>query len=43
MRGRGIIVRRMGAYGLPDSLRITIGAADELEALADALDGFMAS
>ena len=43
LRGRGIIVRRMGAYGLPDALRITIGTADEMAALADALDGFVGS
>ncbi len=41
LRGRGIIARRMGSYGLPDSLRITIGAGPDLEACADALTAFM--
>jgi histidinol-phosphate aminotransferase len=38
----GIIVRRMGAYGLPDSLRITVGLEAEVEAVAAALADFMA-
>jgi histidinol-phosphate aminotransferase len=40
-RERGIIVRRMGAYGLPDSLRITVGREDEMRAIAEALDAFV--
>ena len=31
LRERGIIVRRMASYGLPDCLRVSIGAADEME------------
>lgn len=38
---RGIIVREMGVYHLPDRLRITIGRGDELRACADALAAFM--
>ncbi len=41
LRERAILVRRMGAYGLPDSLRITIGLADEVAAAAAALTDFM--
>lgn len=40
LRGRGIIVRRMGGYGLPDSLRVTVGLEDEVEALIEALGDF---
>lgn len=39
---RGIIPRRMGAYGLPDALRITVGTEDETRATAEALADFMA-
>jgi histidinol-phosphate aminotransferase len=31
LRDHGIIVRRMASYGLPSSLRITIGNGDEME------------
>lgn len=41
LKDRGIIVRRMGAYGLADALRITIGLEDEMRALVDALGEFM--
>jgi histidinol-phosphate aminotransferase len=33
----GIIARLMGAYGLPDSIRITVGLEDDNRALIDAL------
>ena len=39
---RGIIVREMGVYHLPDWLRVTIGRGDEMHACADAIDAFMA-
>ncbi len=42
LRGRGIIARRMDGYGLPDSLRITIGLTAECDAVAKALGEFMA-
>lgn len=41
MAARGIIVRKMGAYGLPDHLRITVGTEEEVRATADALAAFM--
>jgi histidinol-phosphate aminotransferase len=37
LRSRGIIVRAVASYGLPDYLRITIGREDEVRALAEAL------
>ncbi|CAG4929849.1 unnamed protein product [Acidocella sp. C78] len=40
LRSRGIIVRQVAAYGLPQCLRITIGTDDECAAVADALDEF---
>ena len=40
LKERGIIVRRMEAYGLGDCLRITIGQEDEMRALVDALAAF---
>lgn len=40
LRARGIIVRQVGAYALPQCLRITIGTDEECTALADALDEF---
>ena len=42
LKSRGILVRAMGAYGLPDCLRITVGTEEETRAVADALGGFMA-
>ena len=40
LRSRGVIVRAMGAYGLPGCLRITVGTGEECTLLADALAGF---
>ncbi len=34
---RGVITRSLGGYGLPESLRITVGLEDELKRLVDAL------
>jgi histidinol-phosphate aminotransferase len=42
LKSRGLIVRAMGAYGLPACLRITIGTAEENGLLTEALAGFMA-
>ncbi|MEE8188491.1 MAG: histidinol-phosphate transaminase [Kiloniellales bacterium] len=42
LKDHGILVRRMAAYGLPDSLRITIGSEEETRAAADALEDFAA-
>jgi len=38
---RGVIVRRVTAYGFPDALRVTIGSAEANEALIAALAAFM--
>ncbi len=40
LKSKGIIVRRMGGYGLPDALRITIGLEDEMRAVVQALQEF---
>jgi len=40
LKARGIIVRRMGGYGLPDALRVTIGLEDEMRAFVAALAEF---
>ena len=40
LREKGIIVRRMAVYGLPDSLRITVGLEDEMRVVVDALEAF---
>ena len=40
LRGRGIIVRKVGGYGLPHCLRITVGSAEEVGLVIDALTGF---
>jgi histidinol-phosphate aminotransferase len=37
---RGIIVRRVGGYGLPQCLRITVGLTEENDILVDALTAF---
>ena len=42
LRSRGIIVRKMGGYHLPDSLRITVGTSEENQALVAALTRFQA-
>ena len=34
---RGIIARLMGGYGLPESIRVTVGLEEENRALVDAL------
>lgn len=41
LKSRGLIVRRMAGYGLPDCLRITIGREDEMRPLVDAVKEFM--
>jgi histidinol-phosphate aminotransferase len=42
LRARGLIVRAMGAYQLPQCLRVTIGTAEECQMVIDALVGFAA-
>ncbi len=41
LKSQGIIARRVAGYGLPDCLRISIGQADEMEAVIAALRDFM--
>lgn len=41
LKERGIVVRRVAGYGLPDSLRITIGQEAEMKAVAGALKDFV--
>jgi histidinol-phosphate aminotransferase len=43
LNSKGIIVRPVGGYGLPDCLRITIGTEDQNRAVIDALSEFAAS
>jgi len=40
LRQKGIIVRGLAGYGLPDHLRITIGREDEMRAVVKALEEF---
>jgi histidinol-phosphate aminotransferase len=42
LQSRGILVRKMGAYGLPRHLRISIGTGDEMETVAAVLADFLA-
>jgi histidinol-phosphate aminotransferase len=41
LQSRGILTRKMGAYGLPQYLRITIGTGAEMEKVASVLGEFM--
>jgi histidinol-phosphate aminotransferase len=43
LQSRGILTRKMGAYGLPQHLRITIGTGPEMAAVAATLAEFMAA
>ncbi|WP_149536603.1 histidinol-phosphate transaminase [Siccirubricoccus phaeus] len=43
LKARGLIVRAMGAYSLPQCLRITVGTAEECMMVAEALTAFMRS
>ncbi len=40
LRGRGIIVRKVGGYGLPHCLRITVGNAEEVGLVIEAFAEF---
>jgi histidinol-phosphate aminotransferase len=42
LQARGLIVRRVGGYGLPSCLRITIGLAEENSLIADVVKEFCA-
>ncbi len=41
LMSRGVITRRMAGYGLPESIRVTVGLEHENRALVDALGEFM--
>ncbi len=41
LRRRGVIVRRVGSYGLPHCLRITVGTEEECGMVIDGLSEFM--
>ena len=41
LRTKGVIVRAMNSYGLPDSLRISIGRDEEMQAVVAALTEFV--
>jgi histidinol-phosphate aminotransferase len=43
LQSHGILTRKMGAYGLPQHLRITIGTGTEMETVAARLAEFMAA
>jgi histidinol-phosphate aminotransferase len=43
LKSKGIIVRHMGGYGLPDSLRISIGLEDEMKMVVSTLAEFLGS
>ncbi|MDR3515130.1 MAG: histidinol-phosphate transaminase [Azospirillaceae bacterium] len=42
LKRHGILVRQMGAYGLADCLRVTIGREDEMRAVVEVLGRFLA-
>jgi histidinol-phosphate aminotransferase len=41
LKSRGVLIRQMGSYGLPDCLRITIGTEDELAQLVSGIEAFL--
>jgi histidinol-phosphate aminotransferase len=43
LQSRGILTRKMGGYGLPQCLRITIGTGEEMEQVADTLAEFISA
>jgi len=43
LKSKGIIVRRMGGYGLPDALRISIGLEDEMKFVVESLAEFVSN
>ena len=40
LRANGIIVRKVGGYGLPHCLRVTVGTAEEVDLVVDAFSEF---
>jgi histidinol-phosphate aminotransferase len=43
LQARGILTRKMGAYGLPEHVRITVGLEEEMRAVVAALADFLKS
>lgn len=43
LKERGILVRQMGAYKLPDSLRVTIGTAEDMALAVSAIRDYLGS
>jgi histidinol-phosphate aminotransferase len=41
LKARGVLVRQMGSYGLPDCLRITIGTEGEIAQLVAGLEAWL--
>ena len=41
LKKRGVLVRQMGAYGLSDCLRITIGTEEEVRAVVSGIEAFL--
>jgi histidinol-phosphate aminotransferase len=41
LKSRGILTRRMGAYGLPEHIRITVGLEEEMRAVVASLADFL--
>ena len=41
LRSRGIIVRKVGGYGLPQCLRVTVGTTEEVDLVIEAFTDFM--
>ena len=40
LKDRGVLVRQMGAYGLADCLRITVGTQQDMDAVLDGVRAF---
>jgi len=43
LKSQGILVRQMGAYKLPESLRISIGSGEDMELACAAIKGYLSS
>jgi histidinol-phosphate aminotransferase len=41
LKEHGVLVRQMGAYGLPDCLRITIGDREDVDAVSSGIESFL--
>ncbi len=41
LRSRGLIVRKVGGYGLPQCLRVTVGTAEEVDLVIEVFTEFM--